>query len=403
MFNIILIGANGKMGQVVAALSVKTTDIKIVAGVDKITSNMPNGFPVYSSINEVKEDADIIIDFSRPDTLQLNTTFAKQKSIPLVIATTGFSLEEKELINEASKTIPIFLSANMSLGVNLQMELAKTAAGFLGEAYDIEIIEKHHNQKVDSPSGTALALAECINDAFPEPKEYMFGRNTKTQKRGKEIGFHSIRGGTITGEHTVMFIGSDEIIEISHIAQSRQILAFGALRAARFMAGKPAGLYNMSDIFNQSAITHIYQDDDQAMITMAGMPFSPSAIADIFSGIAEKNIKIDIISQTSPYDGKVSLSFSLPHSDIGECVKAIKKHAYGTTKIITDESLTKLTVEGAGMQRQSGVASKLFGALAEKDIGIYIITTSETKISFCVNTNNAKDAVAVVSEAFSLK
>lgn len=290
----------------------------------------------------------------------------------------------------------------MSLGVNLQMELAKSAATVLGEAYDIEIVEKHHNQKVDSPSGTALALADSINEAFADPKTYMFGRDTKTQKRGREIGFHSIRGGTITGEHTVMFIGMDEILEITHIAQSRQILAFGALRAARFMAGKPAGLYNMTDLFNQNAITHIYQDDGQAMITMADMPFSPSAIADIFAEIAGKNIKVDIISQTSPHDGKVSLSFSLPHSDVAECVKSLKKHAYGATKIITDESLTKLTVEGAGMQRQSGVASKLFGALAEKDIGIYIITTSETKISFCVDSKKAKDAVSVVSEAFSL-
>lgn len=402
MINIIVNGVNGKMGQVIASLAAKTGDIRVSAGVDKITDNRTDDFPVYQQISDVKEEADLIIDFSRPDSLSANLEFAQKRNIPLVIATTGFSDQEKESIKSSSKNVPVFMSANMSLGVNLQIELSKTAASVLGEAYDIEIIEKHHNQKVDAPSGTALALADSINEAFASPKEYLFGRNTKTQKRGREIGFHSIRGGTITGEHSVMFIGADETIEITHIAQSRQVLGYGALRAARYMIGKPAGLYNMSDILNECAITHIYKDENQAMITMAGMPFSPSVIADIFADIAERNIKIDMISQTSPYDGKVSLSFSMPNSDIKECAVALKKHAYGDTKIIADENLAKLTVEGAGMERQSGVASKLFGALAEKDIGIYIITTSETKISFCVDSLKAKDAIKVVSEAFSL-
>lgn len=402
MIKIIINGANGKMGQVIASLAAKTDDIRVAAGVDKLTDIRSNDFPVYQQIGDIKEEADLVIDFSRPDSLSANLDFVRDRNIPLVIATTGFSDHEKELIKEASKTTPIFMSANMSLGVNLQMELSKNAASVLGEAYDIEIIEKHHNQKVDAPSGTALALADSINEAFALPKEYLFGRDTKTQKRGREIGFHSIRGGTITGEHSVMFIGSDETLEITHIAQSRQVLGYGALRAARFMIGKPSGFYNMSDIMNECAINHIYKDDNQAMITMSGMPFSPAAIADIFNDIAERKIKIDMISQTSPYDGKVSLSFSMPNSDIKECAGALKKYAYSDTKIIINENLAKLTVEGAGMQRQSGVASKLFGALAEKDIGIYIITTSETKISFCVDSLKSKDAIKVVSEAFSL-
>lgn len=402
MLNVILNGANGKMGQAVAALAAKTDDIRVAAGVDKAASAIKNSFPVYSELDEVKEAADIIIDFSRPEALASNLNYALRRKLPLIIATTGLSPDEKAKVSEAAKHIPVFMSANMSLGVNLQMELSKVAAAFLGEAYDIEIIEKHHNQKVDSPSGTALAIADSINESFMQLKEYVFGRHSKTDKRGREIGIHAVRGGSITGEHSVLFIGSDEVLEISHCAQSRQIFAFGALRAARFMSAKPAGLYNMSDIINESAVTHIYSDGGQAMITMSDMPFSASAIADVFSDIAEKNIKIDIISQTSPRNGKVSLSFSMPHSDIKECASALKKHMYGDTKIITDESLTKLTVEGAGMQRQSGVAAKLFGALAEKEIGIYIITTSETKISFCVDSKKAKDAITVVSEAFSL-
>jgi len=402
MINVILNGANGRMGQAVAQLAAKSGDIRIAAGADIAAAGAEHDFPVYPSVENIKEDADLIVDFSRPEALCAVLSFALRRNLPAVIATTGLSAGDKALIASAAEKIPVFQSANMSLGVNLQMELSKIAAAFFGEAYDIEIIEKHHNQKIDSPSGTALAIADAINESFTRPKEYVFGRHSKTQKRGGEIGIHAVRGGTMPGEHSVLFLGSDEMLEISHSAQSRQIFAFGALRAARFIVGKPAGFYNMSDIINESAITRIYSDGAQAVITMPDMPFSPAAVADIFAGIADRNIKIDIISQTSPRDGKASLSFSVPQSDLAECVSALKKHSYGAAKIITDESLTKLTVEGAGMQRQSGVAARLFGALAEKDIGIYIITTSETKISFCVDSAKEKDAIAAVSEAFSL-
>lgn len=211
-----------------------------------------------------------------------------------------------------------------------------------------------------------------------------------------------MRGGTITGEHSVQFIGADEIIEINHIAQSKQIFAFGALRAARFLEKKAAGLYNMNDLISQIAITNIYEDDGQAMVTLTDMTFSPSKIANVFADIAEKNIKVDIISQTAPYGGQVSLSFSMPHADMEKCKNVLAKYRTDETKIVSNSALSKLTVEGAGMQRQSGVASKLFAALAKKDIGIYIITTSETKICFCVDSARAKDAVKVVSTAFSL-
>ncbi len=402
MINVILNGANGKMGQVLAGIIAQTDDIKVAAGVDKFPDFKQNDFPVYLSLEDCGEKADMIIDFSRPEALTANLSYAKRKHIPMVIATTGFTPEEKKQIYDAAKNIPVFFAANMSLGVNLQMELAKNAAAFLGEAYDIEIIEKHHNQKVDAPSGTALAIADFINDAFTDRKDYVFGRHSKTEKRGREIGIHAVRGGTIPGEHSVMFIGTDEIIEINHTAQSRQIFAFGAVRAARFIFGKPAGLYNMSDVIAESAVTHIYQDDGQAMATLTDMPFSPSLIAKVFDDIAKKNIRVDIISQTSPHNGKVNLSFSMPISDINTCGELLKKYVTGFTKISTDTRLSKLTIEGAGMQRQSGVASRLFGALAEKEIGIYIITTSETKISFCVDTSKAKEAVSAVSKAFSL-
>ena len=402
MTKIIISGANGKMGQVLKAAAATTDDMCVVAGIDKFPDTIKNSFTVFPTVFDCTEKADVIIDFSRPDALADNLSFAKQNGLSIVIATTGFNDEEKKMIKEASKDIPVFFSANMSLGVNLQMQLSKKAAAFLGESYDIEIVEKHHNQKEDAPSGTALAIADCINETFSEPKEYEFGRHTTTQKRGREIGLHAVRGGTISGEHCVLFIGTDEIIEINHIAQSKQIFAYGAIRAAKFIAGKPAGLYDMNDIIADSAVSNIYKDGGQAMVTITDFDFSPAAVAKVFDVIAEKGIKLDIISQTAPHNDQICLSFSMPRSDINACVEALKPYVTGAAEIIANDTLTKLTVEGAGMQRQSGVASRLFGALAEKNISIYIITTSETEISFCVDTNKAKDAISVVSEAFCL-
>ncbi|MBT7123293.1 MAG: 4-hydroxy-tetrahydrodipicolinate reductase, partial [Clostridia bacterium] len=248
MINIVICGANGKMGQKVAQAIAETDDMRVCCGVDLFPDAKQNDFPVYTYIEECEAPFDVVVDFSRPDALESNLAFAIKKQAAIVICTTGFSDDDKAKILQAAEKTPVFFTANMSLGVNLQMELAKKAAEFLGEAYDIEIIEKHHNQKVDSPSGTALAIAEHINEAFDGSKEFVYGRHSKTDKRDREIGIHGVRGGTIVGEHTVLFAGTDEIIEIKHAAQSRNVFAHGALRAAKFLAGKPAGLYGMADM-----------------------------------------------------------------------------------------------------------------------------------------------------------
>lgn len=402
MTNLIICGANGKMGQTVAKFAADMDDMRVCAGIDKMPDAKINEYPVYADIFDCREAGDVIVDFSRPDALEANLRYALSHNTPIVIATTGFTDEEKEKIRNAAAQIPVFFSANMSLGVNLQMELSRRAAAFLGEDCDIEIVEKHHNQKVDSPSGTALAIAEAINDALMAPKPFVCGRCTRTEKRGHEIGIHAVRGGTIPGEHSVYFIGTDEIVEIKHTAQSRQIFAFGALRAAAFICGMPAGLYNMNDIIKQNAVTSVFKDDGQAMVTLTEFKFSPQTIAKVFSDIADADIKLDIISQTMPHDGKASLSFSLPRADLKSCLRVIAKYKKECAEIIETSSLSKLTVEGAGMQQQTGVAAKLFGALAEKNIGIAIITTSETNISFCIETSKAADAISVVAEAFCL-
>lgn len=247
MTDIILVGCNGKMGQVICRIAEADPDVKICCGID-ITGEKRGDFPVYTEFNpDVK--GDVIIDFSHPSALAATLEYAKAASVPAVIATTGFSPEQKAELAAAAQQAPIFFSANMSLGVNLIIQLAQRAAQLLEDNFDIEIVEKHHNQKLDAPSGTALAIADAINAVSKAENEYVYDRHSVRKKRGKrEIGIHAVRGGTIVGEHTVIFAGHDEIVEITHKAGSREIFAAGAVKAAKFMAGKPAGLYDMQDL-----------------------------------------------------------------------------------------------------------------------------------------------------------
>jgi len=250
MIRILLNGCNGKMGQIIAKTCSYREGMTIVAGVD-VADKPGNPFPVYTDVSEVKEQADIIIDFSHPGALPGILKYAVEKSCPIVIATTGHNDEQKKLIEEASCSIPVLLSANMSLGINLLIELVKRAAKTLSGSFDIEIIEKHHNQKIDAPSGTALAIADAINSVLPGGgMKYVYDRHSSMLKRTRdEIGIHSVRGGTITGEHIVLFAGNNEMIEIKHTAVSRDLFAEGALKAAAFLYNKAPGYYRMQDIF----------------------------------------------------------------------------------------------------------------------------------------------------------
>ncbi|MCC8072793.1 MAG: 4-hydroxy-tetrahydrodipicolinate reductase [Clostridiales bacterium] len=249
MTNIILVGACGKMGGVIADVVSKRDDCKIAAGVDKLPQE--RAFPVYETINDVKETADVIIDFSHPSALDELLAYSKATGTALVIATTGYDDEQKKKIKDASETAPIFFTYNMSIGINLLANLAKKATEILGDDFDIEIVEKHHNQKIDAPSGTALMLADAICDVIPRPMKYEYDRHSKREKRTKnEIGLHSIRGGTIVGEHDIIFAGRDEIITLSHSARSKEVFAVGAVNAAIFMNGKTAGLYDMKELID---------------------------------------------------------------------------------------------------------------------------------------------------------
>jgi 4-hydroxy-tetrahydrodipicolinate reductase len=250
MIRVLLNGCCGKMGQAVARACNLNDNLFIVAGVDVDIKNQSFSFPAYQNPMAVKEEVDIIVDFSHPSALKGILEYAISKKLPIVIATTGHSVEDKLLIKNASAFVPVLVSANMSLGVNLLIDLAKRATKVLSGAFDIEIIEKHHNQKIDAPSGTALAIADAVNSTLNGKMKYIYDRHSTRQKRTRdEIGIHSIRGGTIAGEHTILFSGNDEMLEIKHTAISRDLFAEGALKAALFLYGKEPGYYTMQDIF----------------------------------------------------------------------------------------------------------------------------------------------------------
>ena len=249
MLRIILSGCCGKMGRVINDIISADDSAKIIAGVDAYGEKYSD-FPVYKNFEQLPE-ADVIIDFSNPNALDGLITYAAKTKTPAVIATTGYNEEEIEKINAAASLFPVFFTFNLSLGVNLLVSLSEKAAEFLGNDFNIEIIEKHHNLKVDAPSGTAIMLANAINNTLGDNMLYEYDRHSKRQKRNNnEIGIHSVRGGTIVGEHEVIFAGNNEVLSLKHEAFSKTIFANGAIKAAKFIADKPAGLYNMNDMLS---------------------------------------------------------------------------------------------------------------------------------------------------------
>lgn len=248
MVNVLLCGCNGKMGRSVTASIKERCDCQVVAGIDLNTESHA-GYPVYANPRNCMANPDVLIDFSHPSALDKTLEYAKEHNIPAVLATTGYSAEQIAEIHKAAEEIPVFFTANMSLGVNLLAELCKKAAEVLGGDFDVEIIEKHHNQKLDAPSGTALMLARAVEEGLDYEPTYVYDRQSVRKKRDKkEIGFAAIRGGNIVGEHEVLFAGHDEIVTLTHSARSKEVFAVGAINAALFLVGKPAGLYTMADL-----------------------------------------------------------------------------------------------------------------------------------------------------------
>jgi len=258
MVNVTICGANGKMGRVISSVIKDRDDCTVISGVDLNTEKYAD-FEIYENVKELPVKPDVIIDYSHPTCLIQHglLDYCLSTGTAIVIATTGYNEDQIEAIKKAAEQIPVFFTFNMSLGINLLCKLAKTAAEVLGGQFDIEILEKHHNQKLDAPSGTALALAETINEELGHTYDYVYDRSVRREKRPeKEIGISAVRGGTIVGEHDVIFAGMDEVITFSHMAYSRGVFGKGAVQAAKFLAGKPAGKYDMSHVIGASQRGH---------------------------------------------------------------------------------------------------------------------------------------------------
>lgn len=249
MVNIIMHGCNGKMGQVISGLAAADENVNIVAGID-IYDDGHNDYPVFANINDCNVKADVVIDFASVKAIDALLDFCEKTKIPVVVCTTGLSEEQIEKVNKVSEKVAVLRSANMSLGINTLFKVLKMVSPLLSDAgFDIEIVEKHHHLKLDAPSGTALALADSINESLPEKFDYKYDRSMDRAKRPvNEIGISAVRGGTIVGEHEIIFAGEDEVIEFKHTAYSKAVFAKGAIQAAKFLKDKPAGLYTMKEV-----------------------------------------------------------------------------------------------------------------------------------------------------------
>ena len=249
MVKVIMHGCNGHMGQVVSAMAAADPEVEIVAGID-LVDNRENGYPVFTDIWSCQTEADVVIDFCAAKATDVLLEYCADRKLPVVLCTTGLSEEQLKKVEDTSKKVAVLKSANMSLGINLLMKLVKEAAQTLAAAgFDMEIVEKHHRLKVDAPSGTALALADSINEGLDQAYHYTYDRSQRREKRDpKEIGISAVRGGTIVGEHDVIFAGEDEVITFQHTAYSKNIFAKGAIQAAKYLAGKEPGWYQMSDV-----------------------------------------------------------------------------------------------------------------------------------------------------------
>ena len=249
MVKVIMHGCNGHMGQVVSAMAAADPEVEIVAGID-LVDNRENGYPVFTDIWSCQTEADVVIDFCSAKATDVLLEYCADRKLPVVLCTTGLSEEQLKKVEDTSKKVAVLKSANMSLGINLLMKLVKEAAQTLAAAgFDMEIVEKHHRLKVDAPSGTALALADSINEGLDHAYHYTYDRSQRREKRDpKEIGISAVRGGTIVGEHDVIFAGEDEVITFQHTAYSKNIFAKGAIQAAKYLAGKEPGWYQMSDV-----------------------------------------------------------------------------------------------------------------------------------------------------------
>ncbi|HZJ88714.1 MAG TPA: 4-hydroxy-tetrahydrodipicolinate reductase, partial [Sphaerochaeta sp.] len=344
--------------------------------------------------------------FSSPEAFASYAPVAQERGIALVVATTGYSETALAEAEQYSSTLPLFMSGNMSVGINLVQQLVKEASKVLGEYYDVEIIEKHHSQKRDAPSGTALMLAQSINEGRTEALSYVHGRaGGDALRESGELGIHSVRGGTIVGEHEVSFYGTDEVLTVEHAIYSRQVFATGALYAAIYVAQQKPGRYTMVDMITErSAVTTLLAQDRQVLISLEHIPRDMGLVTELYGSLADNDVFIDMISHTGATNGFIAIAFTIGAEDLGaatEVVRAFQQH-HSSVSVNISEGITKLTVEGPGMEFQSGVAYRVFSTMAKADIPVFAVTTSESKIAYAIYSSDVRQAITIIKEEFAI-
>jgi 4-hydroxy-tetrahydrodipicolinate reductase len=401
MIKVLIFGISGKMGHMLYSLLQNHDKLKVVAGIDKYAVKIDFAVPVFPSARDCGIVPDVIIDFSRPESLSDILRYAAENAVPVVLATTGYSQEQLGQISAAAKVIPIFMTSNMSLGINLLVSLSKRAAGFLGGNFDIEIVEQHHNQKADAPSGTALTIARAVNDVFLQSKEFVYGRfGNSSKRRPSEIGIHAVRGGTIVGKHDVMFIGNDEVITITHEAQSRSVFAVGAIRAAEFIVGKKPKIYDMNDLLGlDCSVTGISSESGVCLFNIPDITLCEyTKLSDAF---AKENIDIDMICQTyNPQNpSSASLSFIVKEKKAEKLKGLLERQKI---KFSSTCDLSKVTCECASPECQGRVFRDIISILNGANAAVYLTTASQTKISFCIDSAALKNAEGLLTEYFAI-
>ena len=347
MIKIAISGAAGRIGRTIYKSLIGSTEFEPVFGVDVGgADDLP--YPVYKSFAASPLDADVVIDFSSPAALDDILAYAAEKKCRLVLATTGYTPEQEKRVEYAANEVPVFRASNMSLGVNLLGNLAKEAAKFLGEDYDIEIVETHHNRKLDSPSGTALTLANEINSVRDNSLVYTYGRHeVKHRREANEIGIHAVRGGTVVGKHEIMFLGTGEVITLMHESENKEVFVRGALRAAKFLMDKQSGLYDMTSIIAQNyAVTSVSTEKDVALVTLPRISFD--GFLTLLDTIKRNDINLDMISHHFNADATVAVSFTLGDADVKKAEGLIPADIPSSTV----RGAAKITTEGAAQERR---------------------------------------------------
>lgn len=404
MIKVILQGCSGRMGEVITAMATQSDDITIVAGIDFSPSERP--YQIYASLAECSERADVLLDFSSPEAIATYVNLLAERNLALVVATTGLQEEHELLLEQAAQAVPVFRSGSMSLGINLVQQLVKNAAKVLGEQYEVEIVERHHKYKKDAPSGTALMLAASVNEGRNNTLQYQVGRKGhEALRQSNELGIHSLRGGTIVGDHGVTFLGKDEEITIGHHAYSRQVFATGALYAVRYIRDQKPGLYSMAEmVMQRSAVTTLLSQGKQALLSLEQIPRDMALVTELYHSLAQHDVFIDMISHTGATNGHIAIAFTINQKDLlnaREALATLQEHLPEVKTTIT-EGITKLTVEGPGMEFQSGVAYKVFSCMAQHEIAILAVTTSESKISYAIYSEDVERAIAIIKEEFGI-